>query len=259
MSLQHAGQPPTIPDHGLVVTSVASFVGFLAILVVVSLDGGVDTFDTVVAAGAQRARGSAVTALARSVTTFGSVSGVVAATLVGVVWLGLRTGRLWSSAILAGSVAATASLVTLLKIAVARARPGAAPLAGNPATDLSFPSGHTTNGTLVYVLAVLLLTAETRHAWWRRTAVGVAMALALLIGLSRLYLGYHWATDVLAGWLLATGVITAAYVAGRRLALGVGGGPAAGSSDPEVRPLPGAARSRPPRALRSRLGGCVEL
>jgi membrane-associated phospholipid phosphatase len=90
---------------------------------------------------------------------------------------------------------------------------------GSAQRDFSFPSGPTTNATLAYVLAALLLTAGMRRALWRRVTSASAVALAFLVGLSRIYLGYHWATDVLAGWLLATAVIAASYFAGRGLGL----------------------------------------
>lgn len=208
---------PRVPDPGLLTLSTLAFVGFVTILVTVSLSGGVDTFDSMVASRARLARATSLTVLARLVTALGSFPAVLTLAAVAVVGLWIRTRQLWAPAILASSVAATAGLVTLLKIAVGRPRPDAATLLGSPAADYSFPSGHTTDGTLLYVLAALLLTAGLRPVW-RRLAIGAAVALALLIGLSRIYLGYHWATDVLAGWLLAVGIIAASYFTTRRLA-----------------------------------------
>lgn len=207
---------PRVPDPGLLTLSALAFVGFVTILVTVSLSGGVDTFDSMVASRAGLARGTSLTVLARLVTALGSFPAVGTLAAVAVVGLWIRTRQLWTPAILASSVAATAGLVTLLKIAVGRPRPDVGTLLGSPAADYSFPSGHTTNATLLYVLAALLLTAGLRPVW-RRLAIGAAVLLALLIGLSRIYLGYHWVTDVLAGWLLAVGIIAASYFTARRL------------------------------------------
>ena len=208
-----------MPDRGLLTFSAVAFVGFVAILVTVALSGGVDSFDTAMASRVELVRGSAMTALARAVTSLGSFPAVVTVAVAAVVGLWIQTRVLWSSAILASSVAATASLVTLLKVAMGRARPDVAALLGSRATDFSFPSGQTTNGSLVYLLAALLLTARLRRGLWRRIAIAVAVVLALLIGLSRIYLGYHWATDVLGGWLLAAGVTAVSYFTTRQLGL----------------------------------------
>jgi membrane-associated phospholipid phosphatase len=214
----HRGQRLVIPDLGLLVSTVASFFAFAAILVVVVL-GGANAFDQSFASRAVLRRGTTVSMLAVAVTDLGSFAVVLTAAVAAITGLWVQTRQLWASAILASSVAATASLVTLLKIAVARPRPGLTTLIGGPARDFSFPSGHTTNGTLVYVLATLLLTARWRRALWRRGAIGIALTLALLIGASGVYLGYHWATDVLAGWLLAAGVIGGSSYTSRRLEL----------------------------------------
>lgn len=60
----------------------------------------------------------------------------------------------------------------------------------------SFPSGHATSSMIVYLtLAVVLIPRR-----WRRTAITAAVLLSLLIGLSRVMLGVHWPSDVVAGW-----------------------------------------------------------
>jgi membrane-associated phospholipid phosphatase len=87
-----------------------------------------------------------------------------------------------------------------LKTLVGRVRPVVAdPVAvggGN-----SFPSGHTLGSTIVYGMLTLVLLSLARGRW-RGWLVGVATVLVVAIGLSRIALGVHFLSDVLAGWLL---------------------------------------------------------
>jgi len=94
----------------------------------------------------------------------------------------------------------------LAKQAVGRARPPAA-LRLLAETDQSFPSGHATDSAALYLTLALVLAVFV----WRRPlarAGGVAAGLLLTgsIGLSRLILGVHWPSDVLASWALGTTV-----------------------------------------------------
>jgi undecaprenyl-diphosphatase len=135
----------------------------------------------------------------------GSFPVVVAVAVLAAAVLWRRTHRLISSVVLLTAVVVTAALVYLCKIAVGRPRPGTDTLIGVPSSDYSFPSGHTTDGTIVYVLVALLLGVTLRPLA-RRLVVVAAVILAAAVGLTRVYLGYHWTTDVVAGWSLAAGV-----------------------------------------------------
>jgi undecaprenyl-diphosphatase len=70
-------------------------------------------------------------------------------------------------------------------------------------TSASFPSGHTLNATVVVgIVAYLLVLRQTRRSM-RALTITAAAVFALTIGLSRVYLGHHWLTDVVGAWLLA--------------------------------------------------------
>ncbi len=69
----------------------------------------------------------------------------------------------------------------------------------------AFPSGHTMSSA-TFALALAVMAWPTR---WRWPAAALAATFALLMGLSRIYLGVHWLTDVLAGWALAVAVVAA--------------------------------------------------
>jgi undecaprenyl-diphosphatase len=108
---------------------------------------------------------------------------------------------------LLGAFAATASLVTILKIVLDRSRPPAKVVLGAPLTDKGFPSGHAAGGSVVVILIALLLGLTATKPLVRRLLVIFGCLLALLIGWSRSYLGDHWPSDVLAGWLLAAAMV----------------------------------------------------
>jgi undecaprenyl-diphosphatase len=101
------------------------------------------------------------------------------------------------TALLAILVVARLSLFVLKRI-VRRPRPDAA-MAGVATYTSSFPSGHTFLAVVVYLSAALLIPVAAPPAVLM-TAVAFALALSLSIGATRIALGIHWPTDVIAGW-----------------------------------------------------------
>jgi len=95
--------------------------------------------------------------------------------------------------------AGTAALPSVVKLIVARPRPTIEHL--THLTSLSFPSEHATQAAGIY-LAIASLLTQGRPETWRRLALGLALLLALLVALSRVLLGVHYPTDVIAGLLL---------------------------------------------------------
>jgi membrane-associated phospholipid phosphatase len=123
-----------------------------------------------------------------------------------------------------------------LKTLVGRLRPMVeAPVATAPGN--SFPSGHAL-GSMVTYGALLLVFLPAVPPRWRKVAIGVAVAIVLAIGVTRIGLGVHYISDVLAGWLLGAawlGVTAYAFQVWRREA----GHPTAHMDDglePEARP-----------------------
>jgi undecaprenyl-diphosphatase len=100
-----------------------------------------------------------------------------------------------------------------IKEFVARLRPPGDPLA--PADGYSFPSGHTLESTVTYGLIALAAWRSRLPRAVRRAAVVVAIVLPLLIGLSRIALGVHFPSDVVAGWLGGVAVVIAVAVVAR--------------------------------------------
>lgn len=145
-------------------------------------------------------RSGGLTWLAKALTRLGTDIVVYPLVVLGALVCWRRTGH-QSPGVLALVVLIAGQLVRVgINRGIGRPRPPAAlHLVG--ASGFAFPSGHTTLATLAYaLLAVLLSLSFWRFRW---AFVAVAVVLAVGVGLSRIYLAVHWATDVAGGWLLA--------------------------------------------------------
>lgn len=121
--------------------------------------------------------------------------------VVGVAIYLISVGKRATALLVVGAVASGTLVSVLLKLGFDRPRPDLVAQLAH-AQSSSFPSGHAMLSAVAYLtLGVLLARAHAR----KRTKVFVmsfAIGLTLLIGVSRVYLGVHWPTDVLAGWAL---------------------------------------------------------
>ena len=133
-------------------------------------------------------------------TALGGIA-VLTLLVVGVVFYLLSVGKRGTALLVGGAVGSGAILSTLLKLGFDRPRPDLIAHLSH-AYSSSFPSGHAMLSAVTYLtLGVLLARAHER----RRTKIIVmtyGVTLTVLIGLSRIYLGVHWPTDVMAGWAL---------------------------------------------------------
>jgi undecaprenyl-diphosphatase len=133
----------------------------------------------------------------RDITAFGSsvVVTLLTAAVVGYLWLQRKYGAL-------GFVVVVTSggglLSHLLKGFFARARPDPVPCLW--VSSPSFPSGHATLAAVVYLTLGILLARLEPRPLLKAYFLGVMMTLTVLVGVSRVYLGVHYPTDVLAGW-----------------------------------------------------------
>ncbi|WP_227991657.1 phosphatase PAP2 family protein [Microbacterium sp. CBA3102] len=120
----------------------------------------------------------------------------IAAALV----LGLRR-RSWTPVILIVAAGSGSLLMTVVgKNLFGRDRPPLSDAVPPYEYSASFPSGHTLNAVAVVgVIAYLIILRQTKH---QAVIIGAAALFALTTGLDRIYLGHHWATDVLGAWAL---------------------------------------------------------
>jgi undecaprenyl-diphosphatase len=138
------------------------------------------------------------TAVMRSVTELGGSAVLLAVTIVAVLAYSVRR-RLAHAALVGVALVGGQALNWALKAAFERPRPGLAdPLA--TAAGFSFPSGHAMLACTVYgALAIVIATSLNSRAM-RAGVLAAAFALVLAIGVSRVYLGMHYPSDVLAGY-----------------------------------------------------------
>lgn len=189
----------------LVVLGVAGFVGVYDWVV----DGeDLAAYDQVILDALVVRRSAAATVFFTVITTVSGPVVLPAVVAVGALAWGFREHQWRSAGLLVGAMVTATSLSVLIKVLVGRERP-AEDLWVVPGgvTSASFPSGHTI-GAATFLLVLGYLAWVRRPT--RRTALSGVAAAVIGIGLvatSRLYLGYHFATDTVAGMALALAVL----------------------------------------------------
>lgn len=136
--------------------------------------------------------------MVRDVTALGSTVVLTLAVIVVAAYLVLK-GSPRKAAFLALAVALGSLINRLLKLGYARPRPDVVEHGQYVSTE-SFPSGHSANATIVYLMLGMMLARVEASYPVKVFILSVCAAIAILVGLSRVYLGVHWPTDVLAGW-----------------------------------------------------------
>jgi membrane-associated phospholipid phosphatase len=143
-------------------------------------------------------------------TTAAETTTVIGVALVFFVGMRVRLGRWRESMFLAVALLGEVTIFVCTTLVVDRTRPAVSHLDSAPPTS-SFPSGHTAATVALFgALAIVALTASHR-GWLRSLAVVAAVAMPIAVGMSRLYRGMHYPTDVMAGallgvlWLTITG------------------------------------------------------
>jgi undecaprenyl-diphosphatase len=192
----------------IALASVLALLAGFALLLLAVQDGQAGRFDgallTWLRDGADLSQPRApgwVTALFSEITHLGGTVTLTLATMV-VIGLLLFERKDRAAMLVALSVAGGTFISTMTKLGVARPRPDLVPHLVE-VTSPSFPSGHAMLSAVVYLtLGAMLAQFEFSRPATRVYVMMLAIALTLAIGFSRVFLGVHWPSDVLAGWCL---------------------------------------------------------
>jgi len=173
-----------------------------ATLSVLVTGGSTAGLDRDIMLGAATLHADALTVLMQILSHVGGTIAVAAVAGLGSLGLWLQ-GYRRAALRLAGALAVGALVIVLTKLVFERPRPDVFAWLDHPSGE-SFPSGHSLAGVFFFPLL-----AQTARDVYRapRWLVIVALVLGVLIGLSRIYLGVHWPTDVLGGFVLGLALL----------------------------------------------------
>jgi membrane-associated phospholipid phosphatase len=191
-----------VPVAGAAVT-LAGTLGVIGLADAATESDGLAAFDPELTTDAVSARTPPLTVLAHVLTFIGDVPVLVFLMLVAAALLWRWTRTLRTPALLLFAMAGSAALTYGIKALVERKRPGITFVLGPVDNGFAFPSGHTLNSTVFLCTLAGLVWIGLRSSRAKAAVAAAAGLLSLGIGMSRVYLGYHWATDVLAGWTIA--------------------------------------------------------
>lgn len=175
------------------------------------LEGTTARFDTSVRMWVHGFASPAMTAAMEFITELGSLGLFVAAVVAIAAFLltGWKRGAAWLALSLLGATVLSLSL----KYGFHRPRP--VPFFGVAPHSYSFPSGHSLFSLCFYGTLAGLINARVRSLWLRIVVWGAAAVLVIAIGLSRIYLGVHYPSDVVAGYLAALVWVSSLVIADR--------------------------------------------
>lgn len=139
--------------------------------------------------------------VARDLTALGSTAVIVLVTSGAVLYLLLAKERI-SALLLCVSVIGGQVLSSALKVLFARPRPDIVALSDH--VSASFPSGHAMLSTVTYLTVGILLSRAQGSRPTQIFPLLVSLIVIVLVGISRVYLGLHWPTDVLGGWCVGS-------------------------------------------------------
>jgi undecaprenyl-diphosphatase len=204
----------------LAVAGIAGGVWMFALIADEVMEGGTQSIDRKLLLAMRgpdlKPLGSrAIQEAARDVTALGSIVVLGLITFITCAFLALD-GKARMSLFVLGSVVSGLVAGTILKDLFHRQRPDLVPHAAYVSTT-SFPSGHSMMSALTYLTLGALLARSQERRRMKAFFLLLAALLTLVVGVSRVYLGVHWPTDVLAGWTAGAVWALLSWLVARRL------------------------------------------
>ncbi len=174
------------------------------------------TFDVTITREVQEFNAGWFDVLMRAVSWIGFAPQVYVISFLILLFL-YTSGLEWESVVAFASVVGISVLGLGIKLSVDRPRPSADLVyVISQLSDFSFPSGHVLYFTAFFGFLVFLVYTLLKHSWWRTLLIAILGGMVALIGLSRIYEGQHWASDVLAAYLLGSVWLTLSVYVYRR-------------------------------------------
>ena len=189
------------PTLAFLVGGILAFLGIAGLVVLDATDG----FDVAVIQAVRAAGEAQLLGFLRPTTELGST---IAVTIIAVMTLlvGVAAGPWRHGAIGAGVIGLAALAVEIIKSTVARERPEVLdPILVE--RGFSFPSGHASLSMVAYGILAVLVSRSYLSRGTQLAVFGVVVAVVFLIGLSRVWLGVHYPSDVIAGWVAGATVV----------------------------------------------------
>ena len=165
-------------------------------------EAGLANLDKPTLAFMERLRSPGLDSFVTGFTNIGGGVGMPILASILTAWL-IWASRTWRPLILIGGAAAASTTATTLgKKLVGRTRPDYADAVPPYENSPSFPSGHTLNTTVVISLVVYLACLQLQRTIARAGLIAAGVIFIAAMGMSRVFLGHHWMTDVIMGWIL---------------------------------------------------------
>ncbi len=190
----------TISRRSMTLGATAGCLLLFAVLASEMMERETTPFDVSVRQFALGRQSPGVRVLAEIMTWIGKTQFFGAAVVLLVVWLRRGLQRRLAAGIVAMSTTSVLAMA-LFKALFRRTRPDGAVALGE--LGYSFPSGHAMNSMAMAVTLTYVLWREGLAPRW---TIGAAVVFSLLVGMSRVYLDVHWATDVLGGWTIGLAI-----------------------------------------------------
>jgi membrane-associated phospholipid phosphatase len=207
LSPRHRGRTGTVHPGGAVLRLAGILVLIWAALTGVGYllthasDTGIQRWDSSVDRFFAARRSSAWNAATHVLTLTAETITVIAIGVVLFIGLRIVLGGWRASTFLAVALAGEVTIFLCVTLAIDRPRPPVSHLDHAPPTS-SFPSGHTAAAVTLYGALAVIAWTMSRRGWLRIAATAVAVLLPVAVGLSRIYRGMHFPTDVIGGALL---------------------------------------------------------